>query len=67
MSTNDFTGVSLSASSSAYLSTLFDVGGIAGGVCAGVASDRIGGRRATTCAAMLTAAVPTVNDVAFCL
>ena len=53
-------GVSLSASESAYLATLFDVGSIAGGVCAGAASDRAGGKRATTCVAFLALAIPTV-------
>ncbi|MBN3300466.1 G6PT3 protein, partial [Amia calva] len=39
------------------LSTLFDVGGILGGILAGVVSDYTGGR-ATTCYAMLIAAAP---------
>ncbi|XP_037543763.1 glucose-6-phosphate exchanger SLC37A2 [Nematolebias whitei] len=39
------------------MSTLFDVGGILGGILAGVASDLTGGR-ATTCCVMLIAAAP---------
>jgi OPA family glycerol-3-phosphate transporter-like MFS transporter 1/2 len=45
------------ATKSANLSTLFDVGGILGGIIAGVISD-YSGMSATTCAGMLTAAVP---------
>uniref|UniRef100_W5KTZ2 Solute carrier family 37 member 1 n=1 Tax=Astyanax mexicanus TaxID=7994 RepID=W5KTZ2_ASTMX len=41
------------------LSTLFDVGGIVGGILAGVISDKLG-KRATTCAVMLLLAAPTV-------
>ncbi|XP_067166294.1 glucose-6-phosphate exchanger SLC37A2 isoform X2 [Apteryx mantelli] len=39
------------------LSTLFDAGGIVGGIIAGLVSDYTGGR-ATTCCAMLVAAAP---------
>ncbi|XP_035290764.1 glucose-6-phosphate exchanger SLC37A2 isoform X1 [Anguilla anguilla] len=39
------------------MSTLFDVGGIVGGIMAGVVSDYTGGR-ATTCFVMLTVAAP---------
>uniref|UniRef100_A0A672I5Y0 Major facilitator superfamily (MFS) profile domain-containing protein n=1 Tax=Salarias fasciatus TaxID=181472 RepID=A0A672I5Y0_SALFA len=42
------------------LSTLFDVGGIVGGVLAGVISDKLG-KRASTCAVMLLLAAPTVS------
>ena len=49
----------LDAKSSATLSTFFDVGGIVGGVIAGLISDQ-SGMSATTCAAMLVAAVPTL-------
>uniref|UniRef100_A0A8C1ZNZ8 Glucose-6-phosphate exchanger SLC37A2 n=1 Tax=Cyprinus carpio TaxID=7962 RepID=A0A8C1ZNZ8_CYPCA len=42
------------------LSTLFDVGGIVGGILAGLISDYSGGR-ATTCCAMLIIAAPMVN------
>ncbi|XP_022535845.1 glucose-6-phosphate exchanger SLC37A1 [Astyanax mexicanus] len=41
------------------LSTLFDVGGIVGGILAGVISDKLG-KRATTCAVMLLLAAPTL-------
>ncbi|MBN3321605.1 G6PT2 protein, partial [Atractosteus spatula] len=41
------------------LSTLFDVGGIFGGILAGVISDSLG-RRATTCAVMFLLAAPTL-------
>lgn len=49
----------LSATLSADLSTVFDVGGIAGGIAAGVISD-YSGMSATTCAAMLSIAVPVL-------
>uniref|UniRef100_A0A671Q466 Glucose-6-phosphate exchanger SLC37A2 n=1 Tax=Sinocyclocheilus anshuiensis TaxID=1608454 RepID=A0A671Q466_9TELE len=42
------------------LSTLFDVGGIVGGILAGLISDYSGGR-ATTCCAMLIIAAPMVS------
>jgi len=44
----------------ANLSTLFDVGGIVGGILAGLASDYTG-KPATTCAIMLIAAIPSVS------
>uniref|UniRef100_A0A671P052 Glucose-6-phosphate exchanger SLC37A2 n=1 Tax=Sinocyclocheilus anshuiensis TaxID=1608454 RepID=A0A671P052_9TELE len=43
------------------LSTLFDVGGIVGGILAGLISDYSGGR-ATTCCAMLIIAAPMVSQ-----
>ncbi|XP_021963727.1 glucose-6-phosphate exchanger SLC37A2 isoform X2 [Folsomia candida] len=46
-----------SPTESGNLSTLFDVGGIIGGVIAGVISD-YSGMSATTCAGMLTVAIP---------
>jgi OPA family glycerol-3-phosphate transporter-like MFS transporter 1/2 len=46
-----------SATESANLSTLFDVGGILGAIIAGVVSD-YSGMSATTCAGMLTIAIP---------
>ncbi|XP_062862369.1 glucose-6-phosphate exchanger SLC37A1 [Trichomycterus rosablanca] len=49
----------LNAKKAGDLSTLFDVGGIVGGVLAGVVSDRLG-KRATTCAVMLLLAAPTL-------
>merc|ERR1712113_965419 len=41
------------------LSTLFDVGGILGGIAAGLMSD-ISGKPASTCAVMLIAAIPSL-------
>nr|XP_043875011.1 glucose-6-phosphate exchanger SLC37A1 isoform X1 [Solea senegalensis] len=49
----------LDAKRAGDLSTLFDVGGIVGGILAGVISDRKG-KRATTCAVMLLLAAPTL-------
>uniref|UniRef100_A0AAX7U6B9 Major facilitator superfamily (MFS) profile domain-containing protein n=1 Tax=Astatotilapia calliptera TaxID=8154 RepID=A0AAX7U6B9_ASTCA len=49
----------LDAKKAGDLSTLFDVGGIVGGVLAGVISDKLG-KRATTCAVMLLVAAPTL-------
>ncbi|KAG7260677.1 hypothetical protein CRUP_015499 [Coryphaenoides rupestris] len=48
----------LDAKTAGDLSTLFDVGGIVGGILAGVISDKLG-KRATTCAVMLLLAAPT--------
>uniref|UniRef100_A0A8C9ZD96 Glucose-6-phosphate exchanger SLC37A2 n=1 Tax=Sander lucioperca TaxID=283035 RepID=A0A8C9ZD96_SANLU len=42
------------------MSTLFDVGGIVGGIAAGLVSDYTGGR-ATTCCVMLIAAAPMLH------
>uniref|UniRef100_A0AAR2LFQ2 Glucose-6-phosphate exchanger SLC37A2 n=1 Tax=Pygocentrus nattereri TaxID=42514 RepID=A0AAR2LFQ2_PYGNA len=47
------------------MSTLFDVGGILGGILAGVISDYTGGR-ATTCCVMLIVAAPMVSMLLFC-
>uniref|UniRef100_A0A8C8BG40 Glucose-6-phosphate exchanger SLC37A2 n=1 Tax=Otus sunia TaxID=257818 RepID=A0A8C8BG40_9STRI len=44
------------------LSTLFDVGGILGGIFAGLISDYTGGR-ATTCCVMLVVAAPVVSSM----
>jgi OPA family glycerol-3-phosphate transporter-like MFS transporter 1/2 len=52
--------VDVSSEDAAYMSTLFDMGGIAGGILAGVVSDYTG-RSASTCAVMLIAAIPTVS------
>ncbi|XP_070294212.1 glucose-6-phosphate exchanger SLC37A1 [Salvelinus sp. IW2-2015] len=49
----------LDAKTAGELSTLFDVGGIVGGILAGVISDKLG-KRATTCAVMLLLAAPTL-------
>lgn len=48
------------AETSAYLSTLFDVGGILGGIFAGAISDYTG-MQAFTCGAMLVYSVPMVG------
>uniref|UniRef100_A0A8C0FNQ3 Glucose-6-phosphate exchanger SLC37A2 n=1 Tax=Bubo bubo TaxID=30461 RepID=A0A8C0FNQ3_BUBBB len=47
------------------LSTLFDVGGILGGIFAGLISDYTGGR-ATTCCVMLVIAAPMVTMLIVC-
>ncbi|XP_046906205.1 glucose-6-phosphate exchanger SLC37A1 isoform X5 [Hypomesus transpacificus] len=49
----------LDAKKAGDLSTLFDVGGIVGGILAGLISDKMG-KRATTCAVMLFLAAPTL-------
>ncbi|XP_028292489.1 glucose-6-phosphate exchanger SLC37A1 isoform X2 [Gouania willdenowi] len=49
----------LNAKKAGDISTLFDVGGIAGGILAGVISDK-SGKSATTCAFMLLLAAPTL-------
>ncbi|XP_060909994.1 glucose-6-phosphate exchanger SLC37A1 isoform X1 [Labrus mixtus] len=49
----------LDAKKAGDLSTLFDVGGIVGGILAGVISDKLG-KRATTCAVMLLLSAPTL-------
>ena len=49
----------LDARSSATLSTFFDVGGIIGGIIAGLLSDQ-SGMSATTCGAMLVLAIPVM-------
>jgi OPA family glycerol-3-phosphate transporter-like MFS transporter 1/2 len=43
---------------------LFDVGGIVGGIVAGLASD-YSGKSATTCAVMIILAIPAVNVPTF--
>ena len=53
-------GKGIDASTAANLSTLFDVGGILGGIAAGLITD-ITGKPATTCAVMLIAAIPCLN------
>ena len=50
----------LDATNSARLSTLFDIGGIIGGIFAGAVSDATG-MSASTCSGMLVAAVPMVS------
>uniref|UniRef100_A0A673XWE9 Solute carrier family 37 member 1 n=1 Tax=Salmo trutta TaxID=8032 RepID=A0A673XWE9_SALTR len=55
----------LDAKKAGDLSTLFDVGGIVGGILAGVISDKLG-KRATTCAVMLLLAAPIVSMLLVC-
>ena len=43
----------------AYFSTLFDIGGIAGGILAGIATDYTG-KSASVCSLMLIAAIPSL-------
>lgn len=50
---------------SANLSTFFDVGGIIGGILAGVISD-YSGMSASTCSVMLVAAIPMVSKPLLC-
>jgi OPA family glycerol-3-phosphate transporter-like MFS transporter 1/2 len=50
----------LTATTSGNLSTLFDVGGIVGGIVAGLATD-ITKKPASVCAIMLILAVPSVS------
>lgn len=54
-----FSIATYSPSQSADLSTLFDVGGIFGGIAAGIFSDMFG-KSACTCAVMLFLAIPSV-------
>lgn len=53
---------SFSPSLSAELSTLFDVGGIAGAIAAGTVTDATN-MSATVCVIMLLLAVPTVPEI----
>jgi len=53
------TGINVTSEDAAYFATLFDVGGILGGVIAGIASDRTG-RPATACAVMIILAIPSM-------
>jgi len=52
-------GVHVTSEDAAYFATLFDVGGIVGGIIAGVASDRTG-RPASACAIMIILAIPSM-------
>ena len=52
-------GKNVSSEDAAYLATLFDVGGIVGGIIAGLATDRTG-RPATCCAIMIVLAIPSM-------
>ncbi|KAG8280971.1 hypothetical protein J6590_068999 [Homalodisca vitripennis] len=54
------TSTSLGPAESADLSTVFDVGGIVGGIAAGIISD-YSGKSASTCAVMLVVAVPVLQ------
>jgi hypothetical protein len=49
----------LDSEDAAYFSILFDVGGIIGGIIAGLATDYTG-KSASTCAIMLIGAIPAV-------
>ena len=51
----------LSTTNSGFLSTLFDVGGIFGGIVAGFASDKLNAR-ASTCGVMLVIGAAMVSD-----
>jgi OPA family glycerol-3-phosphate transporter-like MFS transporter 1/2 len=51
----------VTSANAAYYSILFDVGGILGGILAGMATD-YSGKSATTCAVMLIGAIPTVSQ-----
>jgi OPA family glycerol-3-phosphate transporter-like MFS transporter 1/2 len=57
--------VHVSSEDAAYFSILFDVGGIVGGVLAGMATDYTG-KSASTCAVMLITAIPAVSIRTFC-
>ena len=57
-----FLGVHITAQTAANLSTLFDVGGIVGGIIAGIATD-LTGKPASTCAIMLILAIPSVSGL----
>lgn len=57
-----FSPATYSPSESADLSTLFDVGGIFGGIAAGIFSD-MSGKSACTCAVMLFLAIPSVSEI----
>eukprot|EP00051_Salpingoeca_urceolata_P004398 m.64702 g.64702 ORF g.64702 m.64702 type:complete len:512 (-) comp13611_c0_seq2:177-1712(-) len=56
---NKIGGKTLTVDNAAYLSTLFDVGGIIGGIIAGAVSDRLNGRALTT-TVFLILAIPAL-------
>lgn len=58
----NFCTATYSPSESADLSTFFDVGGIFGGIAAGIFSDMFG-KSACTCAVMLFLAIPSVSTI----
>ncbi len=58
----DYIGEHVDAETAANLSTLFDIGGIVGGILAGLATD-FTGKPATTCAVMLITAIPSVSPL----
>ncbi len=66
MANGCFVGVEgkVTSEDAANLSTIFDVGGIIGGIIAGFSTDRTG-KPAMTCVVMLVAAIPAVNQRIF--
>ncbi|VDP13709.1 unnamed protein product [Echinostoma caproni] len=54
--------IGLTASNSAYLSTVFDMGGIVGGILAGHLSDIVSSS-STVCSVLLALGVPSVSDL----
>ena len=56
--------MNINSEDAAYFSILFDIGGIIGGIIAGLATDYTG-KSATTCAIMLIGAIPAVSFFLF--
>ena len=56
---NDLVGIDVSGQEAANISIYFDVGGVIGGILAGLAAD-FTGMSASVCSLMLIAAVPVV-------
>ena len=56
------TGVNISSQNAANISIYYDVGGVIGGILAGIAAD-FTGMSASVCSIMLVAAIPTVNNI----
>ena len=56
---NLFIKLQATSEDAAYFSTLFDIGGIVGGILAGIATDYTG-KSASVCALMLIAAIPSL-------
>merc|ERR1719189_2119530 len=53
------TAVHATSEDAAYFATLFDIGGILGGIMAGIATD-YSGKSASVCSIMLIAAIPSL-------